>query len=378
MEREAILVILVIVFILFLTYMVARIAKRSRKGPKVKKIKKTKVLEAIESTSDSDSIFNSIISTKRIASNLKRRGINTSQAQSLINKAESNYEQGKEERAKLQIEEAKELLLDLRRGWDRKTGFGVVPGAQTEKTHSTFRETVDLTTEGNVGETEPLRPIGESPDSMKTMGKKPNNYLPSKFTISTAEAAIENARNKDADVQEAQRLLVEAKACFAREDYNEAFKYALDSKRNAEMLLGVSTEGEGGEKKAISDLATLPLEKEEEEKTCSICGEKKIPYICIEVKDGEEATCKECYEKTMKEAMDTTPQEPAQPQEAVEEEMEEETHYCPNCGAKVMGEDVFCGKCGKPVKEELKCVGCGMKVEPGDMFCRKCGARLVT
>jgi DNA-directed RNA polymerase subunit RPC12/RpoP len=41
-------------------------------------------------------------------------------------------------------------------------------------------------------------------------------------------------------------------------------------------------------------------------------------------------------------------------------------------------EDVFCGKCGKPVQEELKCVGCGTKVEPGDVFCRKCGARLVT
>ena len=56
----------------------------------------------------------------------------------------------------------------------------------------------------------------------------------------------------------------------------------------------------------------------------------------------------------------------------------EEQHYCPNCGAKVDAVDVFCGKCGKPVKEELKCVGCGEKVEPGDMFCRKCGARLVT
>jgi predicted amidophosphoribosyltransferase len=61
-----------------------------------------------------------------------------------------------------------------------------------------------------------------------------------------------------------------------------------------------------------------------------------------------------------------------------EKKEEKEQHFCPNCGAKVTAEDVFCGKCGKPVKEELKCVGCGTKVEPGDVFCRKCGARLVT
>jgi predicted nucleic acid-binding Zn ribbon protein len=54
-----------------------------------------------------------------------------------------------------------------------------------------------------------------------------------------------------------------------------------------------------------------------------------------------------------------------------------EHRYCPNCGAKVKIKDVFCGKCGKPVHEELKCVGCGTKVEPGDVFCRKCGARQV-
>ena len=142
----------------------------------------------------------------------------------------------------------------------------------------------------------------------------------------------------------------------------------------------------GGERDSISDLASQPGEAEEP-KICSICGENKVPYICIEVKDGEEATCRECYEKTMKKAAkpaaEVLPPPPPPPPLGIEEgmkpeEKEEVKNYCPNCGARVKSEDVFCGKCGKPVKEELKCVGCGTKVEPGDMFCRKCGARLVT
>jgi hypothetical protein len=379
--KEMLEILVAVVFVVIILVMILRIMLKVRKGSSTKKRKETRVLESIPATSNTDDIFNTITSTRRIASDLKRRGIDTSEADALISEANTYYDQGLENRAKLTIKEAKDLLFTTKKQWDKKTGFGVVSSKPTVETHSPPKEVVDLTGEAKPSTKEGLKTEEEIPDLSKTMEKKPDNYLPSKFTISLAGSAVENARMAGADASEAQRLLIDAKACFDKEDYDEAFKLALCCKREAEGLLGVSsTEG----KKVISDLATVPVE-EEELKICSICGNRKMAYICIEVNGGEEATCRECYDKSMGKAIQPKIEFPPPPppplgevKEVMEEEKAEEHNYCPNCGAKVKFEDVFCGKCGKPVKEELKCVGCGTKVEPGDMFCRKCGARLVT
>jgi len=45
---------------------------------------------------------------------------------------------------------------------------------------------------------------------------------------------------------------------------------------------------------------------------------------------------------------------------------------CPDCGATVQEEDVFCGSCGKSLKK-TKCNSCGEDLIGGDKFCRKCG-----
>jgi len=379
--RGFFLTILLLIAVVVVLYMVLRIMLKLRKGPSAKKRKEPRVLEAISSIPDSDDIFNTIMSTRRIASDLKRRGIDTSEAETLITKANSYYDQGYENKAKFNIEEAKELLMKSKKEWDKKTGFDVVPSIPTVEVHSPPKELVDLTEKEKISPKEGFKSEEEVPDLLKPLEKKPDNYLPSKFTISLAETAIDNARASGGDLGEAQKMLMDAKACFDREDYDEAFRLALCSKREAEILLGAAPAGGKVEGKIISDLATLP-EDIEELKICSICGEKKIPYICIEIKGGEEATCRECYDKSMgkvpKPEIRLPPPPPPPPPEEIKEEKEEEPNYCPNCGAKVMTEDVFCGKCGKPVKEELKCVGCGTKVEPGDMFCRKCGAKLVT
>lgn len=381
--KDMLLILVAVVFTVIILVMVLRILLKVRKGSTTKKRRETRVLEAAPTAPNSDDIFNMITSTRRITFDLKRRGIDTSAADVLISEANTYYDQGLESRARLTINEAKDLLYTIKKKWDKKTGFGVVSSKPTVEPHSPPKEVVDLTKEVKLSTKEGLKNEEEIPELSKTIEKKPNNYLPSKFTISLAGSAVENARMAGADVNEAQRFLIEAKACFDKEDYDEAFKLALCCKREAEGLLGVSTT-EGG--KVISDLATLPVE-EEELKICSICGDKKIAYICIEVDGGEEATCKECYDKSMGKAIqpviELPPPPPPSPKEVMEKEeekpeKEEEHNYCPNCGAEVNFEDVFCGKCGKPVKEELKCVGCGTKVEPGDMFCRKCGARLVT
>ena len=393
MDIDTIRILVIIAFSVVILVMILRILVKVRGGGKPKKKKKrSKALKAVSEEPDADAIFNSIISTKRISNDLKIRGISTSRAEELLGQARIDYDSGREDAARLGVKEAKDILMRSKREWDEKTGFDVVTTTTSERSNGGgYRPTVEL-----VGEEEKVaKPDEEFPELKEVVDKKPDNYLPSKFTISLAERAIESAEQSGLDTSEARSYLLDAKACYDREDYDEAFKDALKCRRAAEALLGVVTKMEGGGE-MISDLAMLPTEGEEPS-ICSICGEKKMAYISIETDDGEEATCRECYEKSMGKVIGVTtqadieatiePREVREPggedktgQEKEEEGVEEEEkqHFCPNCGAKVKDVDVFCGKCGKPVTEELKCVGCGEKVEPGDMFCRKCGARLVT
>ena len=382
--KDMLLAMILVAGTIIILFMVVRIMLKMRKGPGTKKRREVKVLETVSSDTEYDDVFNAISSTRRIAMDLKRRGIDTSNAEATISKAESYQEQGLDKRAKFTIQDAKDMLMAAKKDWDKKTGFDVVPTSSIAEPKKPPKKLLDVSDDEKIVKGESHKPEEEFPELTKVAEKKPDNFLPSKFTISLATTAIDNARTSGANPQEAQRLLIDAKACFEREDYDEAFRLALCSKKEAEAILGV-VHMEGEERARISDLATVPVGPEEL-KICSICGEKKVPYICIEIKDGEEATCKECYDKSMGKVMEVVtpplmPPPPPPPEEIPGEEEKEETEeqsFCPNCGAKIKIEDVFCGKCGKPVQEELKCVGCGTKVEPGDMFCRKCGARLVT
>jgi ribosomal protein S27AE len=377
------LIAVVVIFSVLILYLAVRIMFKMKKGDSGKKTRKTKVLKAIptDSSSESDSIFNSITASKRISGDLKRRGIDTGAADSLIKKAESEYDLGRENNAKRFIKEAKELLLSIKEGWDQKTGFDVVPTTSADAPKKAFKESVDLAGSAGMEDTDIHKPEEEFPELKKAVEKKPDNFLPSKFTISLAQKVVEDAKAVGGDTNSAQNFLIQAKDCFSREDYDESFRLALCCKREAETILGLGSGKGSGEDKGISDLATLASESEPL-KTCTICGNKRVAYICIESESGEEATCRHCYDKAMgATVVPDLPPPPPPPdftKETPEAEEEKEQHFCPNCGSKVMAEDVFCGKCGKPVKEELKCVGCGTKVEPGDVFCRKCGARLVT
>jgi hypothetical protein len=388
--KSMLLIVVVIAFIVIIAVMVLRIFLKVKKEPTAKTKKTSRVLKAVPTNTDSesDSIFNSIVSTKRISGDLKRRGVDVSRAEQLIKKAESEYDLGRQNNARRIIDDAKDLLLKTKDDWDQKTGFDVEPKKNEEIKKPSFRESVDLVG-GAGGEDSGIhKPEKEFPELKKAVGKKPDNFLPSKFTISLAQKAVDDANSQGADTSSATAYLIDARHCYSREDYDEAFRLALCCKREAEAVLGAGAGSSSDE--GISDLSVISSDSEPL-KTCSICGNNRVAYICIESDSGEEATCKQCYDKTMSATVvpDLPPPPPPPDQVFAQEEKKEtipppeesqvsEHRYCPNCGAKVKVEDVFCGKCGKPVQEELKCVGCGEKVEPGDVFCRKCGARLVT
>jgi hypothetical protein len=387
--RSMLLIVVVIAFIAIIAVMVIRILFKVKKEPTVRRTKSSNVLKAVPTNTDSesDSIFNSIVSTKRISSDLKRRGVDVSRAEDLIKKSESEYDLGRQNNAKRLIGEAKDLLLQTKDDWDQKTGFDVEPKTKEEIVKPSFRESVDLVGAQGGEDSGIHKPEKEFPELKKAVEKKPDNFLPSKFTISLAQKAVDDANAQGADTSSSTAYLIDARNCFSREDYDEAFRLALCCKREAEAVLGAG--GGSSTDEGISDLSVVSSESEPL-KVCSICGNRRVAYICIESETGEEATCKQCYDNTMSATVvPDLPPPPPPPSEAFAQEVKKETpvpeepkvsehKYCPNCGAKVKTEDVFCGKCGKPVQEELKCVGCGEKVEPGDVFCRKCGARLVT
>lgn len=46
---------------------------------------------------------------------------------------------------------------------------------------------------------------------------------------------------------------------------------------------------------------------------------------------------------------------------------------CPNCGAQIIDESLFCTECGKPIPQVNVCPHCGESVNEGEVSCSKCG-----
>ena len=49
---------------------------------------------------------------------------------------------------------------------------------------------------------------------------------------------------------------------------------------------------------------------------------------------------------------------------------------CPNCGAQVDDNSLFCTECGKQIPQDNVCPHCGASVNSGDSFCQNCGKSL--
>lgn len=49
---------------------------------------------------------------------------------------------------------------------------------------------------------------------------------------------------------------------------------------------------------------------------------------------------------------------------------------CPNCGAQINDDSLFCTECGKPIPQGSVCPYCGASVNEGDAFCQSCGKRV--
>ena len=49
---------------------------------------------------------------------------------------------------------------------------------------------------------------------------------------------------------------------------------------------------------------------------------------------------------------------------------------CPNCGAQIDDNSLFCAECGKQIPQGNVCSNCGALVNDGDTFCQNCGSKV--
>lgn len=50
---------------------------------------------------------------------------------------------------------------------------------------------------------------------------------------------------------------------------------------------------------------------------------------------------------------------------------------CPNCGAQIADDSLFCTECGKQIPQDNVCPHCGASVNDGDSFCQNCGKSII-
>ena len=48
---------------------------------------------------------------------------------------------------------------------------------------------------------------------------------------------------------------------------------------------------------------------------------------------------------------------------------------CPNCGAQIADDSLFCAECGKEIPQGTVCPHCGASMNDGDAFCQNCGKK---
>lgn len=241
-----------------------------------------------------DDIYNQIITSQAVARALRERGSDTRAAELTLIEAEAAYQRRSYTEAKSAAERAKSLLKDAKPANDLLSSLATVKAADSEGER---REDLEV-------------PFQEAK-------KLPQNYMESKFMISSVKDEAEEQEKAGKDVSAVRQNLAAANEAFGRADYTGALKYALRAKRGLEPEVDICPPAEA----KVTDLA----------------GTEKIPMT-----------------KVVKQA-------------AIK---------CAFCGTEMESDDLFCRKCGKKVELRILCPQCDKEVAPDDAFCRKCGAPL--
>lgn len=243
---------------------------------------RTRNKEYIERMMEKDDAYNTIATTKAIASSLKQKGRDTKEAEMVIVQADNAYKRNNYVAARDSARRARELLMKapmLDVGAPSKPADEVTDAAQTEEERKTVHEVKKL---------EP-------------------HMLESRFIINACRDRLEEAEMSGRDVGNAKETLERAERCFEEKRYDEALREGL----RARKLLGE----EGVEKRETARepvIVKVPKPERKCEKCstpvghedlfCRKCGapievKRTCAYCRAELEEGD-AFCPKCGRKT--------------------------------------------------------------------------------
>jgi hypothetical protein len=251
----------------------------------------------LSSSTQQDDAYNTVATTKAVASSLHQNGRDTKEADLLIYQAESAYERHEYDKCLHLCNEAKTALRNSREK-DLMNAPAPPPEPKEEKEAKAEGSTVVPATQAK---------------------KLPTNYLESKFVIDTVKGMMNEApEDKKA---EAKGFCDEAEEHFEKESYTDALRMAMKAKR---CLAGPS-------KPEASKSAAVERISAPEPASKPAASHAPVPTIR---KEG----CPKCGAEMSEDDVFCG---------ACGSMKGERT--CPSCSKKAAPEDAFCRKCGTKI-----------------------------
>ena len=250
----AVVVLIIAIIVIYLEFRILRRKREARAGE----------------TGLSDQAYNSILTTKAIASSLERTCIKSMEARGLIRKAEEAREAGDNRAAMDYCAQAKEVLMKEKRNYQQVGDLAKLPKTATAPA------------------------VPEETTKEKLQKELPKNYLQAKFMLTQVRDTIAERVRQGGDVTEARRLLGLAQESFDAKDYDGSLKNAVQAKNAVEELVI--------EIKDAKAAAAAGLEVQVTVIACRSCGAAMTTEDLFCRKCGvkiEEAACPSCGAKPL-------------------------------------------------------------------------------
>ncbi len=287
MDKDQIILILLVAMALVLIIEIIYIlARKKRRKAEMSVLRKSS--EPVETMADK--AHNMIATTENISSSLARQGIDTSEADSILDMANRDRAQKNYIAAIEQAESAKLVLLRLKREHDARAK--AVPARADADANRRPVERVAFESDDMAREARPADTL-------------PANYVQAKFMLTTTKDILDK---RGITSGQAYDFYSDAVSAYERGDYTKALSLSIKS----EKLLGSGALTLIGEEK--------PHHDSEEVIEVLVC-----PGCESEVSE-DDAFCRECGQNLAG------------------------LGECPGCGTEVESSDKFCRKCGAKQK----------------------------
>ena len=283
-----------------------------------------------------DRAYNQVRIAEAAADRLARTGADVTAAKALLDRAEAARASGTYSVAIELAKKAQDLLAAARSG-EPSLGASTTAGLTASPiavTSPSFPSTgqAPASVSGPSGSLSSPTPVYLEPSNAAGMGlpgatgRPPKNQMEAHFQLSVAKDELAKARTSKPgpkSFREADRQFAAAQAAYDRQDFTEALRLALRSRRT----LGARVEG--------LPVSTVPS---------AVSSAGGSPVTAVGTDSGSPAAGDPTFGQK-----------------------------CPKCGRVAAANDQFCRVCGSAIPPAL-CRNCGAPLLTGDRFCGKCGA----